>query len=179
MANKTPKLDIKELQAVLELSPSFWEKFFEEIIYKLIEKDMDKGILQGEPNTDKYRSRQYVKYKQNYMNRFTNRAGAKGSKLKSIGSASVVSNHTTSVNMKLTGQLIRGLHFVSSNIWGGIASYSPKDTMKIVGNLRYGRVITTLNKKNREVGNKFVSKELGKKITKWAKIPIIVKYGAK
>ena len=53
---------------------------------QLVKEDAAQGKTQSPTasNTSPYRSREYVKYKANYMNRFTDKTGSKGSKYKSI-----------------------------------------------------------------------------------------------
>jgi len=179
-------LDMKE---ILTIRKSFWQKLGE-AVRDWIENDMDNGILQN--GVHHYISSQYKKYKANYMNRFTTKSGKKrkivsqtteftkygtmgrynqtkgGNKIASVKGQSVVSNRTSSVDMKLTGRTIRGLHVAGTTEDSVTMSYSPKDTDKIVGNEeKYNRVIAGLNEKNTNKALEEYSKEIDKNLSAW------------
>lgn len=157
-------------------------KFWKQIgvfIKKWIIKDSDKGILQGRKKTDAYRSKQYKKYKANYMNKFGRGAGKEGAgqKLKSVKGQSVANNKTSSVTMKLTGQLLRGLRAIKTGKDFVVMSYLDKDKDKIIGNSRFGRIIATLNDKNQRRVKKKYEDAINANIEKWAKQKVIINIG--
>lgn len=117
-------------------------------------------------------SKGYTKYKNNYMNRFTD-----GKKLKSVSGKSVVDNTTKSVNMRLTGKTIEGLHLEQVLINGIILSYMPADEDKIVYNEEMGRVITTLNQKNKDKVLDLYSAQLDKSLQSWCRDTITIYAG--
>ncbi len=129
----------------------FWSKPFAKELAVKIKKwvwaDMRRGILQG--NQDVYKSKEYVKYKNDYMRRRTDRGGkTKGTKISPYQGVSIKSNWTKSVNMLLTGQLISGLEYLKSDRVSLWMAYQDKDSDKIEGNEDLGRTIRGLNAKN-------------------------------
>ncbi len=129
----------------------FWSKPFAKQLAVKIKKwvwaDMRKGILQG--NQDTYKSKQYIKYKNDWMNRRTSRGGkTKGTKISPYQGVGIKSNWTKSVNMYLTGQLIAGLEYLKSDRVALWMTYQDKDSDKITGNEDLGRTVRGLNAKN-------------------------------
>jgi len=165
----------------------FWSKPFAKQLAVKIKKwvwaDMRKGILQGKqdtyrPGKTKPKSGEiswYVKYKNNYMNRFTDRGGkAIGTKISPYQGVSIKSNWTKSVNMYLSGQLISGLEYLKSDRVSLWMTYSPQDRDKIKGNEEMGRYVRGLNKKNIEKVKKAIIKEFNKNKKKLKDITIRV-----
>lgn len=167
-------LDMKQ---ILTIRKSFWNKLGE-YIKNWITEDSDNGILQS--GVYHYVSKQYVKYKSNYMNKFGRgeKNVGKGKKLKSVKGQSVVSNRTSSVDMKLTGRTLKGLHVAGTTDDSVTMSYRSKDSDKIAGNEeKYNRVIAGLNEKNIKKALDEYSKELDKNIAAWAKKDILIYVG--
>ena len=160
------------------IKKDFWQQLANNI-KSMIRNDMITGVVQ-EYTTQKKKtsggaknySKGYKKYKANYMNRFTD-----GKKLKSVSGRSVVDNKIGSVNMRLTGQTIEGLHLEQVLNNGIIMSYQDSDAKKIEGNADMGRVINTLNKKNREKTLNLYSDALDKSLKKWAQKELVIRVG--
>lgn len=117
-------------------------------------------------------NRTYAKYKQNYMNRFTD-----GKKLKAYSGRSVRSNNTKSVNMYLTGQTIDGFSYKGSNNHSMTVGYQDKDADKIIGNEALGRFITTLSEENQTKTLKVIEDEFEKNIKDFYRGTIKIKIG--
>ena len=143
---------------------------------ELIRQDSLKGIGQDVMGSKwgNYRSPAYVKYKQNWMNRFTDRQGNKGTKLKAYRGQAVVSNDTSHVNMTLTGQMANGLHIESVKDNEVLMSYMPKDAGKIIGNAVLDREVVGLNKKNIGIIGDMIFQELSKNTDEWAREDIVI-----
>jgi len=162
---------------------TFDTKFSKQLAVKLrkwIKLDMIAGKLQGKQ--DQYRSKQYIKYKNNFMNRFTTReiggvVKTKGTKLKAYQGVSVRSNITSSVNMYLTGQLIDGHRYEGNTKTAVTLTYNPKDEDKITGNEKLGRDVRTLNKINRDKVKTQIIKQFDKNIQKGLKKNIVINVG--
>jgi len=169
-------LDMKQ---ILDIKVGFWTRLGEKI-KDWITEDAENGILQN--GIHRYLSKEYMKYKANYMNKFgmgKNKIG-KGKKLKAVKGQSVVSNRTSSVNMILTGRTFKGLHVATANQNSVTMSYRGKDEDKIIGNEEnHDRVITTLNEKNTDKALELYSKEIDKNILAWAKKDIKIYIGRK
>lgn len=160
------------------LPPNFWEKIGERMAF-LIAEDAENGIMQNGTRYHKYRSTQYMRYKNNYMNRFT-KGGKKakynsktlrtiGTKLKNYTGAQVISNTTTYVNMILTGELFRGLKTNKVVIEDGVKIfYDSNDSGKVLGNRDLGRDVWGLRKENQDIIFEQIAKEFGDQISgKW------------
>ena len=147
--NDIEKIFLKAVKQI-KLDASFWNKAGVQI-KKLINRDMDQGILQGTKTTDYYRNKKYVELKSNYMN-----DPATGKKIGDYKGRSVVSNYTASVNMKLTGDLIKGLQIKEATNDYVQVEYKEKDYSKIQDNAKLGRDVANLNTKNRELMTKYV-----------------------
>jgi hypothetical protein len=128
-------------------SQEFWADIWVTIKNR-INRDAKSGILQGENHSDNYVSKSYKKYKNNYMNRFTDRTGKKGSKLKAYTGQSIKSNKTDKVNMILTGQLFNRLTKSASGAYSVTMDYGKENEMKIEGNEERGRDVRNYNDKN-------------------------------
>ena len=140
--------NLSNLADILHIPANFWLQMAS-FIRKWMLADSHAGFMQGEKQ-DHYRSREYMERKKNYFKKKdgNNRLQLKG--------RSVVSNHTSSVNMLLTGELIEGLHFerMIGNT-GAVYAFDDKDKNKILGNkYPYGRIMNTLNEAN---AKKFIS----------------------
>ena len=144
---------------------------------ELIRKDSLEGIGQDGRKWGIYLSQTYVKYKSNWMNRFTDKRGNKGTKLKTYQGQAIVSNQTSFVNMTLTGQMANGLHIESVKDNEVTMSYLPKDAGKIIGNEDLGRVVVGLNDKNQEIIKDEIIKYLNKNIDEWAREDIVINVG--
>ena len=168
-----------QLDRVLKLKKTFWEQL-SVYIKKWILQDMIKGVCQAYTGGTGYLSATYLKYKANYMKRFTTRTYKKGTKhisagttttagtkLKAYEGISIRSNNTSQVNMLLTGQTIEGLEYKSSTDTSLKMSYKDKDEKKIIGNEDLGRFITTLNEENQTKAVKMIEDELMKNIKNW------------
>lgn len=164
-------LDMKE---ILTIRKSFWTKLGD-LIRNWIHEDAENGILQN--GVHQYISKQYKKYKANYMNSFVRN---KGKKLKSVKGQSVKSNRTSSVDMILTGRTMQGLHVASVTDDSVTMSYKDKDTDKIVGNEeKYNRVIAGLSEKNTNKALEEYSQAIDKNLNAWAKKEIKIYIGRK
>jgi len=196
------KLNIKK---IIEFKTSFWKRLAEKI-KKWIWADMLGGKVQAYFGTGYQYSEAYAKYKKNNMRRFTKGEGktfsdkegyffgktyfqnkkagfskktgyGTGKRLKGYEGAPIASNHTSSVNMLLTGGTIKGLAYSNSNKVGMVMAYKQKDAMKIIGNEEQGRDIRTLNNNNmNKVRSEFL-KGLDENIREWAKKKLTITVG--
>lgn len=165
-------LDAREM---LKLKDNDWRDMAT-LIRQLIQSDMEKGTVQEytaqtrkTSGGAKHYSKGYKKYKDNFMNRFTD-----GKKLKAFSGRSVMDNNTKSVNMRVTGATIRGLHLDKILSNGVIMAYMDADGYKIEYNEEMGRLITTLSKKNQDKVLEFISNRLDKSIREWCKKEIVI-----
>ena len=136
-----------------------------------IRADAEKGVSQGLVATrfGSYRSEAYKKYKANYMKRFTDRTGNKGTKLKSHQGQAVVSNETGFVNETLTGAMFRDM-FIQEAIDNSVTiSYAAKDAGKVLGAQDRNRILVDLNKDNRDKSVDEIFKIISKNIDDWAR----------
>ena len=171
-------------QEIFDIKKSFWLRMGEKVRDWII-KDSDNGLLQS--GVHHYRSKQYMKYKKNYMKTFTTRTYKKGkmsgrtktigTNLESVKGQSVVSNMTSAVNMKLTGRTLQGLHAESATDNSVTMAFRPKDADKIIGNEELGRVIAGLSEKNIQKALDYYSKELDNNIHKWSRKEIKIYVG--
>ena len=141
-----------------------------------IRDDALKGISQGLVATKfgSYTSEAYKKYKANYMKRFTDRTGAKGTKLKAYQGQAVVSNETGFVNETLTGAMFRDM-FVEEAIDNSVTiSYAAKDAGKVLGAQDRDRIIVDLNQANRDKAVDEIFKIVSKNVDDWAKEDISI-----
>ena len=141
---------------------------------QLVRKDAASGISQA-PDGRKfrsYRSAQYVKYKSNYMRRFTNRTGAKGTLLK--GHTSVVSNEIGFVNETLTGRMYNDMYISSAQVNSVMVNFHPKDGRKIIGAADLGREIVGLNDKNIDIVEEMIFNILSKQIDDYAREDVVI-----
>ncbi len=137
----------------------------------LIEKDARDGITQ-EPvggKTSPYRSEPYKKYKSNYMKRFTDRTGAKGTKLKAYTGRSIASNQTSTKNYTLTALMWRRLHTQSPKVNEVTVAFDPADRGKVLGARDDGDELVGQNNKNVNIILKMILKKYDKEIKKWSK----------
>ena len=146
---------------------------------ELIKQDAKAGISQDKTGSSlgSYRSEKYKKYKANYMKRFTDRTGRKGTKLKQYSGQSVASNETGFVNETLTGQMFRGLHIDEAKENEVTIAYMPKDAGKVIGAKNLGRELVGLNDKNIEMLQEAILKELDKEIEKYCKEDVVINIG--
>lgn len=182
----------------IEKTLRFDEQFWKELsiyIKKWIKEDMRNGECQLYTGNVGYKSRSYMKYKANYMKRFTNRVSSNiagsskgfrrvditaknikyfqknkpaiGQNLKAYAGRSIKSNWTASVNMMLTGDTIEGLEYEAFTPKSLTMRYKDKDAYKIIGNEQLGRFITTLNEKNQARVIKKLEQQLDKNIRKF------------
>ena len=169
-------LDMKE---ILKIKKDFWQRLGVKV-KQWITEDADNGILQN--GTFHYVSEQYKKYKANYMNKFgtgKKNAGA-GKKLKSVKGQSVVSNRTSSVDMKLTGRTLKGLKPIATTGDSVTMAFNPIDSDKIIGNEeKYNRVIAGLSEKNTKKALDMFSSEIDKNLAVWSKKEIKIYVGRK
>lgn len=164
------------LDKILILKAPFWKQLAV-FVKKWILQDMMRGKLQLLTGKGFY-NKQYAKYKQNFMNRFTNRGGkTAGTKLNSYAGQSVRSNKVGSVNMYLTGQTIDGFSYKSSNNHSMTVGYQDKDADKIIGNEALGRFITTLSPENQDKTLKVMEDEFEKNIKDFYRGSIKIKIG--
>lgn len=153
---------------ILRFPVDFWFALTS-FIRKWILADSQAGFIQGDKQ-DYYRSAEYVRRKRNY---FKKRDGSNYANLKG---RSVVSNHVSSVNMLLTGELIKGFHFerpIGQN--GAVYAYDDKDKNKILGNkYPYGRLMNTLNEANVKKLIGHIESQLSENIQNIVKDKIVV-----
>ena len=141
-------VNIPDFSKALNLGKDFWLKEIGGYIRKWIKEDALNHLMQNGRKNIPYRSRQYMKYKANRMERFTDRTGPKGTKLEALKNRPIESNDTSAVNMTLTGDTINGLRPIHANANGVTMAFASKDTGKILGNQRRGYDIVGLNDKN-------------------------------
>lgn len=153
---------------ILQFPVDFWFALTS-FIRRWILLDSQAGFIQGDKQ-DYYRSREYVRRKRNY---FKKRDGTNYANLKG---RSVVSNHTSSVNMLLTGELIKGFHFERPlGTTGAVYAYDDKDKNKILGNkYPYDRIMNTLNEANVKKLISHIENQLSDSVAKIVKDKIIV-----
>jgi hypothetical protein len=138
---------------------------------QLMEADAKRGITQ-EPmstKTSPYKSETYKKYKQNVMNRFTDRTGTKGNKIAAYEGQSVHYTQTAIKDYHLTGKLYEGLHIDKPKVNEVTVAFMPKDINKILGARESGDELVGLNNKNINIIRDMLVKLINKKLGKWAK----------
>ena len=165
-----------KIKADFDLKPSFMMKIGLRA-KRLIKDDAGKGINQNvnRGSTGGYRSESYKKYKANYMKRFTNRRGPKGSYLANT-ERPVVSNETSFKNYTLSGHMFRDMH-VRPKMNEALISFANKDRGKVLGALDNGDVLASLNKVNANTIEKMIVKQITKQVGKWAKEDLIIQIG--
>jgi len=172
---KTPKIEVSA-QQMRELGQ-------EEI--KLVQADANNGENQADGSgfsniNSPYKSEQYVKYKNNYMNRFTTMNGPirkhqAGTKLKSLRGQSVISNETTRKNYILTGRLYGDMYVSNPKVNEVTVNFHTKDARKIIGAMDKGHDdLVGLNQKNQNIILKMVTDVLFKGIDDWAREDIVI-----
>lgn len=158
----------KDALLQIEFDVPFWSKMGS-YIKMWIKKDMKIGKLQGEKETDYYRSQEYIRSKSNYMK------DEKGRNLKGYEGVSIKSNFTNSVNMMLTGQLVEGLTITETKGNSVTVEYKSKDYHKLENNARFGRDVANLNKANRDKATKAITEEFRKNIKSIIKQNLTIK----
>ena len=133
-----------------------------------IKEDALKGIFQNGTSNSRL-SKQYAKYKANRMERFTKRTGNVGTKLKSYQGVSIKSTESRFSNMYLTGQTLDSITPVKIDGYGFTLSFNPRDTKKIEGNEKYGRVVAWISEKNQDLILDEINKMLDSNIEKYTK----------
>jgi len=139
----------------------------------LIRDDAKKGINQTGGSTGSYASEQYKKYKANWMKRFTDRTGARGTKLKAYSGVAVVSNETSFKNYTLTGAMFRDM-FVTSRDNECTVSFASKDRGKVLGALDHDDLLAGLSEKNIAVVIKMILGFMDKDLREWAKKDLVI-----
>ena len=157
--------------------PSMGKKFWKAIGQKIggiggwVYKDCEKGLMQN--NTQKHAlSKQYKRYKDNDMRRFTD-----GKRLKSVGNRSLFTIGKPYVTMLLTGDTIRGLRGTKATKNSILMKFNPRDTPKIVGNKARDYDIVGLNTKNIRLIKVEMIKQFNKNKTKFIKKNITINIG--
>jgi len=152
---------IMKWQELVQFTETFWVTTGQKLA-RAIQLDAKKGILQ-EPLTAHYISEQYKKYKASRFNRLTGRgkvAGYKGQRM--------ASTRTESVDMTLTGALMKGLHvdkaYYRGENQGVDIKYNDVDGYKIQHNETLGRDVRTWNDKNENKMLRLLAREVGKNI---------------
>lgn len=113
-------------------------------------------------------------------NSFTKNRKSTGKNLASVKGQSVVSNRTSSVDMKLTGKTMKGLHAESATDSGVMMAYRPQDADKIIGNEeKYNRVIAGLSEKNIQKALEEYSSAIDENLLAWSKKEIKIYVGRK
>lgn len=135
---------------------------------KWIREDARSGKFQNNGSGYRY-SKQYAKYKENDMRRFTD-----GKRLKSHYASSISSHQTNYVDMILTGQTLRGLKVRSVENDGVTLGYEPADTKKIIGNRARGYDIVGLSQENIAKVKEELSKGLSDELKKVMKDKIVI-----
>ena len=137
---------------------------------QLIRRDALKGIDQS-PNSasmGQYKSEQYKKYKNNYMKRFTDRTGAKGTHLKAYTGQSVKNNQTGFKNYYLTGRMLDDtLAIAKLNECNVFVQH--KDRGKVLGAADNGDILMSLNNANANTIKIMLIKYMNKQVVKWAR----------
>lgn len=195
----TEKLNTQEIFAGIK--KEFWNDLATNIRL-MIEKDMIDGQVQEYTSQTrmtsggaKNYSKGYKKTKEAYGKRRTKGAPLytsikgkkdlyfKNKKVK-LGTGKLlkagqtfIDNTTTSVNMRATGKTILGLHREQILSNGVILSYQEADRKKIEYNAAMGRIITTLNEKNREKVLNLYSDALDVSLRKWAQKELVIRVG--
>ncbi len=137
----------------------------------LIEKDARAGITQElvGGKTSPYRSEPYKKYKSNYMKRFTDRTGAKGTKLKAYTGRSIASNQTSTKNYTLTAKMWERLHTQNPKVNEVTVSFDSADRGKVLGARDNNDELVGLNNKNVNIIKDMIIKKYNKELDKWSK----------
>lgn len=141
---------------------------------QLMEDDALAGKTQSlsGDRTSPYKSESYKKYKQNQMNRFTDRTGGKGTKIEAYRGQSTPYTQTAIKNYHLTGNLykrISGLHLRNPKVNEVTVSFASKDRGKVLGAREQGDELVGLNNKNINIIKDMIIKKYNKELTKWAK----------
>lgn len=164
---------ITDFKKVFRPKKTFWNKLGS-YVKDWIRQDMIAGFCQAYTANMKYLSAQYVKYKRNFMNRFTtDKRGTAGTKLKAYSGRSVRSNNTDKVNMYLTGETIEGLTWLPQEDHTLMQYKTNIEGIK--GNAALGRHIATLTKENQEQAKKLIREEILKAMREYASKKEVIK----
>lgn len=137
-----------KLSDIPKLGSKFWKELGGKIPF-WVKEDALKGLMQDNKRNLRYRSRQYVKYKANRFERFTNRTGTKGTKIKAYRGMPIESNQTSFVDLTASGKMLNSLKPKNSGEDWVIMAFSPDQAGKVIGNKRYGYNVVGLNDKNK------------------------------
>lgn len=168
---------------VLEFKRSWWKKLAQ-YIKKWIWDDMLQGKLQATRNKPYHPK--YAKYKANEMRRFSDGKRLGSPRILKDGTTKnykynvlkgIHTNTSTTPNMLLTGETIKGLEYKNSNQRAMVMSYKDKDADKIIGNEVYGRDIRTLNDKNMNKLKKQFEIDIDQNLKQWASKKITITIG--
>lgn len=177
------------LKNILKLTPQFWLKVGE-LASNWVKTDALAGIMQNNTSGHAYRSREYMKYKANRMERFTDKTykkgtkrispgttTKKGTKLEAFRSVSIASNDVSKVNMTLTGRTLNALAPKVSDETSVTMSFKGIDPRLLLGNQRLGYDIIGLNDKNKAKVLGLIEKKLDENIKKEIKGKIVINIG--
>jgi len=165
MCVRHSKKEIRLLKDIVELAPKFWRELGGKIA-KWVREDFVGGKYQNDMQRDRYRSRQYVKYKANDMKKLD------GKRLKAYYARGIDSNETSFVNMILTGRLMKGLKPRKWDNYSVTMGYESVDAGKILGGQKYNREVMGLNTENRDLVKQEIIKEFDRNQIEWRKEPI-------
>lgn len=171
-----------------------------------IKADALQGIFQNDVSNSPL-SKQYAKYKANYMQRRTEGKGetfsdkegyffgttffrnrkakytekkpsGTGKRLAAYKGVSIKSNESRFSNMYLTGQTLDSLSPEKITEYGFILAFNPRDAGKIIGNRRKrNRDLVDIREKNLEYLQTEIEKELGRNIDKFTSENISINIG--
>lgn len=180
---------MKLSNTIFKLNPKIWLKLGE-LVSGWVNTDALAGIMQNNTSGHQYKSRQYVKYKSNRMERFTDKtykkstknisAGSttrKGTKLEHYRSVPIASSDTSKVNMTLTGRTLNALSPKTSDESSVTMSFKGIDPRIILGNQLRGYDITGLNDKNKVKTLDYLTKHFDDNIKKQIKGKIVINIG--
>lgn len=182
MANE---LNMKRL---LILTTQDWKELSIDI-YGWIYDDMKKGKVQLLTGKTTYNPI-YLKYKINFLKRFTTRTYRKGTKnfppgsvtragtnLASVRKGASVRSNSSTPNMMATGDTILGLKYKNSNERSMTMGYLDKDADKILYNEAMGRDIRTLSEENKEKARLKIENKFARNIKEWKRERIFIRVG--
>lgn len=164
-----------------------------------IKADALQGIFQNDVSNSPL-SKQYARYKANFMKRFTKggklkdfdpsqdfrgkrlygkkKRTDKGVNISGLKGVSIKSNESRFSNMYLTGQTLDSLSPEKITEYGFILAFNPRDTGKIIGNRqKRNRDLVNIREKNLEYLRTEIEKELGRNIDKFTSENISINIG--
>ena len=169
------KLDFNQ---ITKMTPQWWNKQGQ-YITQWVKEDALKGIFQNGKSNIPLRSAQYRKYKANRMERFTNKTGNAGTKLKSYMGVAIKGTNIAFSDMYLTGKTLDRYKVLpgSATKTGVTCVFNGQDSGKILGGITRGADLVDLNEKNQKKLVDNIVQLLDENIRAFAREKIVITVG--